>query len=82
MPRIIQDCGAFIRGIALSEHAVFLRAFFQPRNLNRRQQRETKSRSSPRPLFPSLPSVKGIEGFSLVAAAALNVIRGYPLYHA
>jgi hypothetical protein len=34
----------------------------------------TKSRSSPRPLFPSLPSVKWIEGLSLVAAALLQAL--------
>jgi hypothetical protein len=41
---------------------------FQITEFERKATKGTKSRSFPRPLFPSLPSVKWIEGLSLVAA--------------
>jgi hypothetical protein len=42
---------------------------FQATEFEQKARKGTKSRSSPHPLFPSLPSVKWIEDLSLVAAA-------------
>jgi hypothetical protein len=82
------------KAAVLYRNPCFPACIFKPRNLNRRQQRRTKSRSSPRPLFlsrqardlelvetASLPSIKWIEGLSLVAAALPWAIRGQGLVH-